>query len=481
MTRSASNPTTQVAVGIRLRGEVVFAGVLLVDRRSTGSTDQSTGRFRYVGSYLQRPDAVSLDPVSLPLGAQEHRFSRFGGLPPPLRDSAPDNWGRFVASAQHRHRCLQRGIIPQALLEVDYLLLSPSDRIGNLIFSSKIPPDWGDMEVDVDAASSLPEVRDAMVQALAAQASQTPPSAQDIQRLATGTGGARPKISRVVQEQLHLVKFPGPGDQPSAARVEAFSLALAQRCGLTVCDARVARVQPSSTTGSAGPSEALVVRRFDRDGAEPLQMISAMTALGADDDAFRRDRWSYPVLAEELGRWSSDPAADRLQLFRCMVLHALLSDNDDHPRNYALVRDLRQHPTGDARGGGLGGWRLAPLYDLVAGQSAAEGDAAAPVEYLAMEGGRLGRQISRANFASMAAPFGLRPDQALAEIDRLEQVVAAEWPALAERFGLPEAVQAKLRAVIKPIDGRSSDGPMARLLAGATRESPAAARERAGS
>src|SRR3546814_15208685 len=58
------------------------------------------------------------------------------------------------------------------------------------------------------------------------------------------------------------------------------------------------------------------------------------------------------LLAENLRRWSDKPEADCAELFRRMVFNAAVTNNDDHPRNHALLRRQK-------------GWRLSPAYDLV--------------------------------------------------------------------------------------------------------------------
>ncbi len=65
-----------------------------------------------------------------------------------------------------------------------------------------------------------------------------------------------------------------------------------------------------------------------------------------------RERRSYPLLADKLRRWSDKPEADRAELLRRMVFNAAVTNNDDHPRNHALLRRQK-------------GWRLWPAYDLV--------------------------------------------------------------------------------------------------------------------
>jgi len=77
-------------VFIELGGETVPAGQLsmLEDGRF------SRCEFAYGRRYLQRPDAVAIDPVQLPLGPDlieaPENFTLFNGI----RDAAPDAWGR---------------------------------------------------------------------------------------------------------------------------------------------------------------------------------------------------------------------------------------------------------------------------------------------------------------------------------------------------------------------------------------------------
>jgi len=87
------------------------------------------------------------------------------------------------------------------------------------------------------------------------------------------------------------------------------------------------------------------------------------------------------------------PDADRLELFRRMVFNAMVTNNDDHPRNHAMLRTP-------------GGWRLSPAYDIV------------PVPLislerrdLALEVGRYGRVASVYNLLSDCASFGLHREE----------------------------------------------------------------------
>ena len=98
--------------------------------------------------------------------------------------------------------------------------------------------------------------------------------------------------------------------------------------------------------------------RFDREwnpdanGYWRYGLVSGLTVIDAEDGYLGRERWSYPLLADELRRWSVKSNDDRRELFRRMVFNAMVTNNDDHPRNHALV-----HTTG--------GWRLSPAYDIL--------------------------------------------------------------------------------------------------------------------
>lgn len=168
------------------------------------------GRFRYGDRYLQRAEAVALDPYRLPLDKTVHEFTQLKGIPGALRDASPDAWGRRVI--EHK---LERAA--GDLHEIDYLLHGPQDGAGYLSFGLKAEP-------------------------------------------------------------------PAPK------------------------------------------------RQYNR----TYQLAELVAA----------------ALADNLRRWSDKPEADCAELFRRMVFNAAVTNNDDHPRNHALLRRPK-------------GWRLSPAYDLV--------------------------------------------------------------------------------------------------------------------
>lgn len=347
------------------------------------------GRFRYGDRYLARRDAVALDPFRLPLDKQVFEFTQFKGIPGAVRDAAPDAWGRRVIEYR-----LERGAAD--LEEIDYLLHGPQDGAGYLSFGLKAEPPAPRRHYN--RTHQLAEV---IAAAQAIEAGERV-GIHVLEQLEPGTsmGGARPKATIEDDNSLWLGKFPARDDRFNLQRVEYSTLELARRCGLSVSQARLQ---------SVGPGEVLMVRRFDRErtsqGYLRFGLVSGLTVLDCDDSYLDRDRRSYPLLADNLRRWSEKPAVDCAELFRRMVFNAAVTNNDDHPRNHALLR-------------GNKGWRLSPAYDLVP----------APViglerRDLALTVGSYGRTASLYNLLSQVERFGLSTEEARREVDGIVTVI----------------------------------------------------------
>ncbi len=350
------------------------------------------GRFRYGDRYLQRPQAVALDPFQLPLGKAVYEFTQLKGIPGAVRDAGPDAWGRRVI--EHK---LERGA--GDLQEIDYLLHGPQDGAGYLSLGLKAEPPAPKRQYN--RTHQLAE----LIAATQAIEEGRPVAAHVLEKLDPGTsmGGTRPKATIEDAQCLWLGKFPAKDDRFNLQRIEFATLDLAHRCGLNVTQSRLQTV---------GDSDVLMLQRFDRDytdkGFLRFGLVSGLTVLDCGDSHLDRERWSYPLLADNLRRWSDKPQADCAELFRRMVFNAAVTNNDDHPRNHALLCRPK-------------GWRLSPAYDLVP----------APVvslerRDLALTVGNYGRTASIYNLLSQAGRFGLSMEQARAEIDRLVRVVR-QW------------------------------------------------------
>jgi serine/threonine-protein kinase HipA len=398
-------------VYITLPGETtpVTAGryVLSVDRRGVAE-----GRFVYGRSYLERPNAVALDPVELRLGPRTYATASMAGVFGALRDASPDYWGR---------RVIQRQLNKAQPTEMEYLLYSPDDRAGALGFGlNPVPPaprrtfnrtlDLADVQAIADAI-----VADADLPAAGGAAAADHAQVENLMVIGTSMGGARPKAVVEDGDGLWIAKFNRPDDPWNSARVEHAMLLLSRACGLVTAESRVVEV--------AG-RDVLLVKRFDREKVETgycrARMVSALTLLRAEDTYQSRDKWSYVLLAEELRRVCTEARQNTCELFRRMCFNALISNTDDHPRNHAVI----------ARGAD---WSLSPAYDLTP---------STPVSLerrdLAMQCGDAGRLVSATNLLSQRARFLLDADEASALIGTMEAQVRGTWYATARAAGVSE-------------------------------------------
>lgn len=378
----------QAYVYVQLPGTLntVPAARLKVEKLPDGTF---VGRFRYGDRYLERKDAISFDPFRLPLGTTVQEFTKLKGIPGAVRDAGPDAWGRRVI--EHK---LERG--PADLEEIDYLLSGPQDGAGYLSFGLKLEP-----PAPRRPYNRTHQLADLVAAAEAVEEGKRVP-AHILEQLEPGTsmGGARPKATIEDGNRLWIGKFPEKADRCNLQRIEYATIELARRCGIAACNARIE---------SIGGRDVLMVERFDRahtvGGYLRFGLVSGLTLLDCDESHLDRERWSYPLLADELRRWSEKSGEDRIELFRRIVFSAAVNNNDDHPRNHAVRRTAR-------------GWRLTPAYDLVP----------MPVvslerRDLAMTIGTYGRTASIYNFLSQCERFGLTTEAARKEIEKIVATV----------------------------------------------------------
>lgn len=400
-------------VYITLPGETepVTAGrfALTVDRRGVPE-----GRFVYGRSYLERPNAVALDPVELKLAPRTYATASMGGVFGALRDASPDYWGR---------RVIQRHLGIAQPSEMGYLLYSPDDRAGALGFGlNQIPPApkrTFNRTLDLAAVQAIADAivadEDQPAAAYAGAADADHDQGERLMVIGTSMGGARPKAVVEDDDGLWIAKFNRPDDAWDNARVEHAMLTLARACGLMTAESRVVEV--------AG-RDVLLVKRFDRErtdaGYRRARMVSALTLLRAEDTYQSRDKWSYVLLAEELRRVCAEPRRSTSELFRRMCFNALISNVDDHPRNHAaLAREAD--------------WSLSPAYDLTPAVPAS-----LERRELAMACGDAGRFANAENLLSQSARFLLDVDEARALIDAMEAQVRGSWYGIARAAGVTE-------------------------------------------
>lgn len=395
---------TECYVYITLPGETTFttAGKFVMDKTRSG---QPLGRFIYGKTYLANDKAVPIDPIALKLTGTTYETQGQKGLFGALRDASPDFWGR---------RVIERHLKSTALSELDYLLHSPNDRAGALGFglNAQRPAPLREFNRTIDL-EKLQQIADAII--ADEEIPKDDADAQQAQAHLGGTsmGGARPKAVVEDDEGLWIAKFNRADDKWDYAKIERAMLELARECGIH------AAISKRTTIGDR---DALLVKRFDREntdqGYRRARMLSALTLLRAEEN--ERDKWSYVVLAEEVRKLSAQPTEDAPELFKRMVFNALISNDDDHPRNHAIIA-LNED------------WKLSPAYDLIPSTpvSTSERD-------LALQCGDQGRFANAKNLLSQCRRFLVEPEQATKLIDEMEATVKARWHAVARAEGVTE-------------------------------------------
>jgi serine/threonine-protein kinase HipA len=396
--------------------QAVPAGLLTI----TESGRDISSTFAYGNKYRQRDDALSLDPIELPLPDRATPDSLLTAMKPkdgkPLfgvfRDSAPDAWGRLVindAYLSQRHLDDKASANAIDLPEMEYLLRSHKDRVGNLDFrltdKSEEPPEKSMYSLNHKLEQLLKEAN------RLAQNKKPSVYAEHLMAPHTGLGGARPKITLKYEEELWLAKFPLLEDRLPVTRIEFAMLSLARQCGIETIETRLLDMPHSK-------DPLFLIKRFDRirvPGQKDLRLgySSALTTLGSDEQTMSHA--SYQDIASHIRRFgeAQSQAQDRTQVFKRMVFNALSNNDDDHLRNHGFLR---------MKGGT---YKLSPVFDLV---PRALRSGVSTERRLAIRLGMYGREVNLDNILSDLAPFNLEKGEAVEILIDMAQTFLKSWP-----------------------------------------------------
>ena len=306
--------------------------------------DRGSIRFSYEAGWLDHAHAFPLDPeLDLTAGEFFPGDSNFGVF----MDSCPDRWGQVLMKRRETFVAKEDGRAPRTLGPWEFLLgVQDCTRMGALRFSRP-----GERIFLADEALSAPPVaRIAELQSVAYELSRKKQDDSEKVKewlkvlVAPGSslGGARPKANIIDEDgSLWIAKFPSADDDYDVALWEKLLQELAQRCGITVPDARIMQIGSGYHT--------FLVKRFDRRGDNRRFFVSAMTMLGHRDT----EDASYLELAEFLATFgeTENIARDLEELFTRVAFNVATANRDDHLRNHGFIRSTA-------------GWRLAPAFDM---------------------------------------------------------------------------------------------------------------------
>lgn len=358
-------------------------------------------------------DLPLIDTEFLPPGRLAADAQRAVGA---VDDARPDRWGEKVIRFVDK---------PKRLSLMEYLYCAGDDRFGALGVSTSplaYHPKTGGPLPRLEQAQQVSEV-------VAKIESSEPISALEAKIIAGGgspLGGAKPKALIDINGQQWVIKFFNnePVDTPL---IEHATMTLASRAGITVAQTQVVLL-----TGT----NALAVRRFDREQRRRIHSISAGTAIRAATATGAEPELGYPELARILrsvGITQDDGhRKDANELFRRMVFNILMDNTDDHEKNHSL---LVVNPAGHGR------LKLAPAYDVVPTNSG-QG-------YQEFICGAHGRESTLENAMTQCDAFGLLPSEAAGEIAAVIQVVGT-WR---KHFAQTGVTARDIQSLAERIDG----------------------------
>ncbi len=352
----------------------------------THKDDVKIGTFIYGRRYIERKNALSVDPVALPLGMPSREAFKNGGLYGAFRDASPDYWGRLVISANS-------GIPSEAFSEIDFLLEANATRVGNLDFRLSpqdpepelMPPHFNELEKIMEASRKIQAGEKADEHLL------------QLIRQGSSMGGARPKCTVEWKDSLWIAKFPAKGDTLNIPRIEYATMFLASVCGIRI---------PEISIEKAGGKEIFLSMRFDREKKgnnwTRKGFLSALSLMEWDEREYHL--WDYASIADTMRRHTS--TKEIRELFRRMVFNIMVSNTDDHPRNHGFLANNKIS--------------LSPAYDIVP-------DVKRPgigTRFnLAMSIGNKGKEATIDNALSRCERFGFSKAEAKEEINKMAEII----------------------------------------------------------
>ena len=369
-------------------------------------------QFVYSRHYREYAQAIALSPLELPLQRGTFTPQGLNTLHACLRDAAPDAWGRRVLHYRHPQ------FVPD---ELDYLLLSGSDRIGALDFQAS-------NTFYEPRQTPSPPLQDLLCAAQLVEQRQPLPPELDMALLhGTSVGGARPKA--LVQEagKSYIAKFSASTDSYDIVKTEYIAMQLAKKADLDV-----ANTQLVSVLGK----DVLLVERFDRvhqnKQVTRRLILSGLSLLGLNEMEARYA--SYLDLADLIRRQFANPKVVLQELFQRLTFNILIGNTDDHARNHAAFWDGKQ-------------LSLTPAYDLCPQlRSGYEASQAMQI------GGIQGNLASLKNALSVCNHFQLTQVAAQQLIDQQVEIIQNHWLDLCEQVGLANTERKRLwqSAILNP-------------------------------
>lgn len=300
--------------------------IFISDRRvgKMALTPEGLCGFEYDADWIQ--SGFSISPFYLPLksGLMLAKRDPFAGNFGVFDDSLPDGWGNLLLD-----RYLQeKGIDPYKLNILERLSLIGSTGRGALEYRPDKSIATDDEFLDFDRLAKETEK--------ILESKESDGSVDLLYKYGGSSGGARPKVFAKIDGREWLVKFKATSDPVNVGEIEYNYSLLAKECGIQMAETRLF------------DDRYFGVERFDRTPQGKIHTISAAGLLNAN---YRIPSLDYSLLLKLTLNLTKD-MEQVTEMFRLMVFNILISNRDDHAKNFSFQWID-------------GMWKLSPAYDLL--------------------------------------------------------------------------------------------------------------------
>lgn len=159
--------------------------------------------------------------------------------------------------------------------------------------------------------------------------------------LGGASGGARPKVHVVINNENWIVKFPSSLDPKGIGKLEYHANEYARRLGINVNDFHL--FPSKKCSGYFG------AKRFERQKGKKMHMISLASLL---ETTHRIPNLDYSHLFQVIQKICVDQK-DIYEAYRRMCFNVLYQNKDDYGKKFAFLYDEN-----------LNGYKLSPFYDI---------------------------------------------------------------------------------------------------------------------
>jgi len=398
-------------------------------------TDKKFATFEYYPEFLKL--GLDIAPVHMPVlpnSNEIHSFpllnaETYKGLPGLLADALPDKFGDSIIDAW----LARQGRSSANFTPVERLCYTGSRGMGALEFypiENKIINKIVSVEVKelVSLAQEMMVSREKLNTSMSGDNKQKQEALQDIIRVGTSAGGARPKAiiamnkeGKILSGQSdvpkgyehYLLKFDGVNDIELGApagygRIEIAYYKMASDAGIDMMESRLLK-----ENGRAH----FMTKRFDRIGNDKLHLQSLCGI--AHYDFNQAGMYSYEQ-AFSVMRQLNLTQAEISQQYTRMVFNIIARNQDDHTKNIAFLMDKE------------GKWSLSPAYDV----TYAHDPKSKWVDQHQMTVNGKRREFKREDLIAVAKAQGIKNHEAI--IKKVSEAVS-KWKHYAKAAGVKDS------------------------------------------